>query len=416
MSTFPIYDAVVSTDEKTGDYLLPSAALANGALNIFIRRGIYNETADVVIPVGATLTGEHRGLTIIDFGANAASLRCESGYLTVESTGTVELKSGSTEVVGTDTTFTNIAAGDVIQLFDNDFIVESVTDETTLILESPYNGRDMSGVAFSALLMRAYDQIKNFTIRNSTSVGLSLSGCRRFLMEGITISKCIPNIVLDRCSQYVIRNTISEYSSGVGVVVGASCSGTVSMFASISNVSHGMATTGDCSNLLFHDLDSSCNGGSGIYINGVFHDANFTNCVSRQNYEHGLYSNSASNSFVFNSSNVDSNGASGIESHGGRTIYTNNTLKRNVGTGLDMSGDDSIAGKNIGFENNDGIRVAGSRCNICDNSFTDSANDSIHIMMGADNNIVTGNHFEGAGNNTMNDEGTNTLTAGTNKP
>ena len=415
MSQFAVYDAVVSTDEKKGDYLLPSQAFGAGALNVFVRRGVYNEESDVVLPPGATLTGEHRGLTIIDFGGNGASVRVESGFLAVETAGTVEVQSGSPNVVGTGTTFTNIAAGDTIILFDNDFIVQTITDDENLVLEGPYNGRSAAGVTFSALQMRAYDQLKNFTIRNSTSVGLNLSGCRRFLVENVTISKCTPNLNLDQCVQSVMRNVVGEFSLGVGMAINACHSMTYSMVTMLSAVSHGMAITAECANVLFHDVDTTCNGASGAYINGVFHDSNFTNCAMRQNYEHGVYANSSAYSFVLNSSNVDFNGITGMESHGQRTICTNSTFKNNVTYGIDMSGDYSIFGQNIGFNNDNGIRCSASRCNINDNSMINNANDCCMTTNGADNNIVSGNHFEGAGVTPFDDSGSNT-TSTSNKP
>jgi len=416
MSAFPVYDAVVNTDEKKGDYTLPSAAFANGALNVFVRRGVYNEESDIVIPVGGTLTGEHRGLTIIDFGGNAGSIRCESGYLAVESAGTIELVSGSAEVEGTDTTFTNLTVGDCIQIHNNDVVIAAIADDTHLTLESAYNGRSGSGITFSALLMRSYDSLKNFTVRNSTATGLNFSGCRRLKLKDVTVRSCTPNLSFTQCGQFVARNVISEYSLGVGSAFNACRSGTCSTVSALSNYSHGATTTGNCTDLMLHDFEGTSNGGNGLYVNGVFSDANVTSCVFRQNYAAGAYTNSAAFSFVVNGCTVDSNGATGIESHGEQAIFTNSTFRNNVTCGLDMSGDYCIAGKNIGFGSATGARISGSRCNFCDNSFTDASSDSCHIMSGADNNIVTGNHFEGGGNNTLYDEGTNTLTAQTNKP
>jgi len=80
-----------------------------------------------------------------------------------------------------------------------------------------------------------------------------------------------------------------------------------------------------------------------------------------------------------------------------------------------VTGDYCTVGKCIGLNNAEGVRVAGSGCNVCDNSFTNSDNDCCHIMSGAQDTIVTGNHFNDAGSTNLNDEGSNTLT-NNNKP
>lgn len=412
-----IYDAVVDTDEKKAEFTLPSAAFSAGRMNVFVRRGVYNETADVVIPDGGKLTGEIRGQTIIDFGAAGYSVKCQSGSLpiSVESTGTLTLTSGVATVEGVGTTFTNISAGQFISIHSNTFEVKSVEDDTNLTLTQPYNGVSVSDIPFKALSMYSYNQVANITIRNSSTTGLSMAGCRRLMMDGICVSNCTPNILLDNCAEVMFRTSFIEFAGGIGLSINACNASTFSTLQALSNLSHGVATTGICNDLLFHDVESASNGGCGMYVNGSFKDGNLTNCVMKRNYSHGLYTNSSGDNFVVNASNIEANGGSGAECHGARGIFSNNTFKNNAGIGCDITGDFCIVGKSIGFNNSYGIQVAGSACNVCDNSFTDSANDCCHIMSGAEDTTVTGNHFNNAGNSNLNDEGTNTL-ANNNKP
>jgi hypothetical protein len=246
-----------------------------------------------------------------------------------------------------------------------------------------------------------------------------LSGCRRAIVEDVTLQACAgTNMVWNDVAESAVRFCVTEFSgAGVGFTLNGVETCKFSMVTALSNYSHGLSTSGICLHLLWHDLESTSNGGCGVYINGTLHDANFTNCVIEQNYSHGLYANANAGNFTVNSSTFSFNGGSGIESHGHYGVFTNNIFESNqASAGLDITGDDCLIGKNIGYDNQDGTRVAGARCNVCDNSFTQSSENCCHIMSGAEDSIVTGNHFDFAGTTTLNDEGTNTLTNNSNKP
>src|SRR5579871_2201014 len=110
-----LYDAIVSADGKS-DYLLPSAAFAAGAKSVFLRSGVYGETANVVIPNGGTLDGESLNNAIIDFTGTSFSVQCDSAPTSIQSAGTIAVTGASTAVIGTGTTFTSLSPGDSISI------------------------------------------------------------------------------------------------------------------------------------------------------------------------------------------------------------------------------------------------------------------------------------------------------------
>src|SRR6185295_19947124 len=406
------YDAVVDTTGG-GDYKSVAAAFADGKVNVFVRPGTYNETVDVVIPNGGSLVGALRGLTIIDFGGNSASVVCNSGYEAVESKGTIDVTSASADVVGTSTTFTNLSPGDCILIANNTYIIATITDDSNLTLLNNYNGQTESGLSYRALTMQAYNRIVNLTIRNSTTAGVALSGCRRFRVEELSIDTCSPNMVLNDCAEGFMRYIFSEFSDGVGINLNGVETTTLSSMYATSNVSHGLTCVGKCANLLFHDVDCSSNGGNGIYVNAdTFSNCNMTNCAFKHNVSNGVYVSASADMFVLNASNVDSNGDNGALSLGSRGMMTSCVFRNNIDTGLDTSGDDVLVGQCIGSNNYVGARVSGDRNIINGSCFTDSALDCGQIMSGALTTIVMACHWDGAANTTLNDNGTQTFTTG----
>ncbi len=66
-------------------------------------------------------------------------------------TGTASVTTTGTSVIGTGTTWdasTNCVAGDVIQLEDKWYFIDSVTDDTTLVLDDAYTGDGGSGLSY----------------------------------------------------------------------------------------------------------------------------------------------------------------------------------------------------------------------------------------------------------------------------
>lgn len=69
------YDAVVAPSGADYDSVADACAGEDAGATIFIRKGTYIETADVVMKSGQRLIGEHRELTVIDFDNSAYQVK-----------------------------------------------------------------------------------------------------------------------------------------------------------------------------------------------------------------------------------------------------------------------------------------------------------------------------------------------------
>ena len=404
-----IYDAIVD-GKSAGSYTLPSLAFAAGALNVYMRRGVYLEPADLVIPVGATLVGEHSANTIIDFANAAYGVRVTSGFASVQTTGTIAIVSGSATVTGTGTTFTNLIVGDCIQFRGADFLINAIVSDTQLTLESPYNGTSFSNVNFRALTMRSYDFLQNFRIQNSSVAGLALVGCRNLELVRVAVKNCSPNITLDNCTNVKLMNFFCKFSLGVGLLLNDSSNIAISMANIFDNFSHGISLTGDSPYFRILNSNITDNGGSGIYANGTnLYDTRVTGCMLKNNYEHGFYGNSSASSTHVTMCTLDENGSNGVNSLGSQMCVYISSFRSNVGNGVLCSGDSCVVGGCLGTANNNGVVITGSNNRVCDNNFTNATVYGCFLTNTSSENITTGNNFNGAGMAGYNDESTNSL-------
>lgn len=412
VSVHSLYDAIV--DEKgNGDYLLPSAAFAGGAINVFVRRGIYLEVADVVIPDGGELTGESQGKTIIDFQNGAFCVRGSFATTpTINSTGTIALVKGTNTVVGTGTDFTSPALnpGDWLSIHSNTYEIKSITDATNLTLVQNYNGKSQSGLSFKANAMTSYNKVQNLTVRNSAMEGLLLIACRRLKVESVTVENCNSNFSLDNATESSLINCSSDSSQDVGILFNSCESMTCGMSFTTNSLSHGFMTTGECHDLLLSDIESSSNGDNGFYLSGNFRDSCVTKCVGKNNYAHGINIDNMANSFVLTGCSFSRNGGNGILSSGTAGLFTENVCDGNTETGVELIGDLCLAIANMIRNNLNGITVAGYANIIVSTAAIDSAIDCCHLKSTADYPIVSCCNLGGAGLNMLNSEATNAQT------
>ena len=268
MSTSP-YDAYVSTDGKA-DYTLPSLALAAGKKNIFIQPGVYLETGNVVVPDGAALTGALRGQCIIDFKGNDAHVDCTSSFGTVQTAGTISVTKGSTTVTGDSTTFTSLPSGTCyLVLNGRTFLIASIVSNTELTLSRAYNGNSLTAVNYQALKLNSFNSIKNVSIRDSSTYGLYISGCRKCEVSHVNIEGCgVANLFLENVYESNFSSFEVDFSEADGVVVNGSSTCTFDNAKALSNVECGIKCDGNCSFLLFSKINAMGNGSANISLNG----------------------------------------------------------------------------------------------------------------------------------------------------
>lgn len=257
------YDAFVSSDGKA-DYLLPSAAFSAGKMRIFVQPGTYKESKDIVIPSGASMTGANRTTTIIDFGSSNASVVISSSYGNIQSTGTVSIANGSTTLYGTSTSFTNLPITDAYIFLNNHaFVVASVVSDTELTLAHAYHGSPVINIPYKALKLVSGCRMREFTVRNSGTFGLYLSGARQATIYNVGVESCATaNVLLDNCTECTFQATDANYGNTDGFRVLASSYCDFCWGNAMSNEGYGF----------YCDMESAC-----VSIRGMHAYANATN-------------------------------------------------------------------------------------------------------------------------------------------
>jgi hypothetical protein len=411
-----IFDAIVDVNVPTDTpsiphYLLPSAAFAAGKTNVFVRRGTYVETEDVVIPDGANLQGELQGSTIIDFEGGAYSVRGTMPNMTPETGGAINVTHGSHTVTGTSTTFSNMQAGWFLSILSCFFEIASIESDTSLTLVHIYRGCSLTDLVYKALPMSSYNSIQNLTIQNSSSVGLLCVAWRRGNIDKMTVENCASNVKQQHCAESYIRVGFFEHSvSGAGLVMDSCDTFTVGMITCQNNVSNGVTVVGSSSNLLMTDVETNLNGSNGVFVNGEVYDGFRIASMSRGNQQNGMLIESSAQEFVDYGCTYDSNGTNGIVSNASHTCVNAATIKYNALNGVEFAGNRcTLTSSNI-HDHVTGAVVSGNECQLVSNFITTNASDSLHVTAGVADTIVCACNLTGTGASNFNDEGSNTLT------
>lgn len=291
-----VYDAFVSADGKA-DYVLPSAAFADGKKRIFVQPGVYYETKDVSVPSGATMIGANRGTTIIDFANNAASVTCDASYGTIESKGTISITSDSKMVTGTGTYFNSIPAGNrYIYLNDRAFAISSIANDTSLELVNVYRGSALSGAPYKAMTMESCSQLSNFTIRNSASKGLFVSGYLKASISNVIIENCAEHgLYVDNCTECSFLEMDANFGGVNGYSINASTYCQFNRNNALSNAGYGFLCDANCSNLVVTCMQASAND-TNFYIDGV--DNCLVSSMSNHAKNDGIVVNNTTNKIV----------------------------------------------------------------------------------------------------------------------
>lgn len=300
------YDAYVSADGKA-DYLLPSAAFTAGKLRVFVQPGVYNESTNVVIPAGGSMTGSNRASTIIDFKSNSASVVISSSFGTVHSTGTVSISNNSSTLTGSTDAFLGLSGSNLFVFLNNRaFAIAEVKDNETIVLTASYQGSALTNATYKVLPMTSYSWLRDITIRNSATDGLVLSGARQASVYNVTIESCgTSNMYVDNSTECTIQDCEANFCAADGYnVVASSCcqfrGGNL-----LSNAGYGFQSDADCAYLVVTSMHASANSTN-------FRLFGNNNCLSQSTGDHanvnGLDVDGETSKIVgcaFNNSGVD---------------------------------------------------------------------------------------------------------------
>jgi len=332
---YRLYEAVVDVNGD-GDYSDIQSALDAGAKRIFVRSGTYNIAYNTALELssGTVLIGENKKDTILlaASSTNKENIKIFGTEKTVA--GTISVSSGSDSVSGTSTSFTSATTGDSIDINGVLYEIESITDDTTLVLTNIFRGRNVSGYATKIYTVKKDISILNFTIIMTGLGGVAIGDG----VENLRIGECIFDSTIDSssgehinlkdCYSCIVYNNIF-YRGQTGIELDGNCFNNI-----IKENTIGQAVT-----------------------NGIRMD-NFNGQVSY---------NKISNNNILNFSTY------GIIVDGDRNIISGNTSSNGNGTGLSVA-----TGANLNIISN----------NIINNNSTAQITDNGTGTVD-DNNIIT---------------------------
>lgn len=348
-----IFDAIVDT-RGNGDYTRVADAFAAGKTSVYVRDGLYIETANIVLPDGGQLVGESQSNVKLVLAAGNSVIVDGSGGIKVNS-GTISIAHGSSTVIGAGTNFTALLSQSFILLGTNFYQVLSIESDTSLTLKEVYQGKSLSGMACLAERMFTGVKISNIVIVNSSSTGLYLRAIRHCSFKGIAVLNCTPNITVADAGDSSLYEFICGFSNGVGVTLDNAHSMLCDTLDVYNSTSHGIELKSHSSSNVFDSCSTSNNAGIGVYISGNAFDINVADTVIKHNNNSGLVTDSGSNQIIVVGCTVIENLLVGIGLGGLFGVVSNNIVSRNGGHGISGAHNCVLTGNQLCENGGDGI-------------------------------------------------------------
>jgi len=413
-----LYDAVVDA-AGGGDYLLPSAAFAAGARTVFVRKGVYVETANIDIPDQGLLTGEAPGGVIVLLTGGFQVRLDGTGRLTTA--GTISVASGSPTVTGVGTSFTSLLPGDYILLGDSFAEIASITNNTSLTLVAPYRGRAIAGQAMRGQSMITGAGVQDMVFVQAPSSGIVCTQAFRCFFRTVAVQFCgsaavDPGWLLSGCGSIVLQ-TCSAENCGERGVRALSCANLFylgSVFK--NNASHGVEYDTTRATVMDGCI-STQNGADGIFVVNQSQRVQLTDCIVSYNDGAGIDTSPSSFSSVISNSTIRANGGAGIDFDGSADIVDGCLIEDNGGDGIEAGDDGVVSDCNIINNGGEGISMqqdmncavtssvirdnvshgilAGADSTITGNTIADNGGDGINLPNVADDCVVTCNRCLG---------------------
>lgn len=385
-----IFDAIVDAT-GAGDYTLPSAAFAAGAISVMVKTGTYIETADINIPDNGLLTAEAPGEAVIVLGANR--IVCDGSGGVVESAGTISVTNGSTAVTGSGTTFTNLAADDRIRVNGVFYEIASITDNTNLTLKNAFRGVTQSGLSYIAQTMHAGMAITNLLIANGTAEAIFIRGVIHGIVRECFITNCGANsLSFVDSSECVIMATVVENSAGDGMYFDRCSFLHMSGGGAKGCISDGLCIL-NTSDLLLDSILMVHNGGNGTFVTGATSTRNeITDSIFTHNSLEGFETAAGAGSVTLGSCHLTYNGGFGIDFDGVDNIVTGCVISSNKGGGVQAGDANVITSNQINNNTGVGINMNGDTdCTISGNVIDGNTTNGIAFTSSSSNNTITGN-------------------------
>jgi hypothetical protein len=412
------YQAIVAGD-GSGNFLTVAAAFSAGVINALVRRGLYVETQNVVLPEGGLLMGENAGSVWLVFPGPHGVVVDGSGG-TVETAGTISVASGSQLVTGTGTAFHAGMDGHFLLLDNNYYEIGAVVSATVLYLVLPYNGAAVTGAPMHAQAMLTGTSLRNLVIVQGGGPAITYRACRHGTIQDVACKYNTPNIVVESCSDIAFKNTISEASLGVGVTIRGCYNILMESLGAKNCFSHGVIIQNSC-NVFIDSCSAVANGGNGMYCvgscrvsincgsynansgHGIMTDATnmgmtvLSGLIAERNAGSGVHFNDTTN--MVNACVLYNNALHGIRV-GNNGIVTNNHCNNNGGNGVncDTHNDCVISGNISQANGGSGVYCDnGQRNSVLGNRVTGNAGAGVYMGPGSSINFLISNILSGNG-------------------
>ena len=413
-------DAIVDA-AGDGDYRLISEAITAGEQNIFVRNGTYTETSQITISTGTQIRGESALQTIIVGSGLSVPLFNFTNGSTIEFAGTLAVTNGSTGIVGTGTTFTNLSVGDTIMIGQLPYTIATITDNTNLTINESYNGTTVSGITYMAGKFLETAIFINFTITNSTvdpctGGAICANAIQQFVLQNMVVTGFVDNVCVISSIMVIIQNTLTKTSTGAGLIFTDIFNGLLVACGFANNTGNGLTINGTSpgsTGIIVDECVFTNNGSNGVQISNDATIINFTNSQIQFNSVNGVRSDPSSSRVIVDQCNVNDNG-NGINFDGNLNIVNGCVISSNTGFGIKVGDEGLIVGNNISNNTSFGIDMQSDINNtVTGNIIHDNSDSGIRISGNTSLNTITGNTIfsntnsginmtgSGGGNNTV---------------
>ena len=349
------YDAIVDIGGN-GNYTSIVAAFNAGHKSVYVRKGTYVETADIIIPNSGVLIGEGSGLTNIIF-SGSFSVKIDGSSGTKQTAGTISINTDSTTVTGSGTSFTSLSIGNFILIGNNFYEIASIVSNTSLTLVNAFRGETISGQTYIAQAMRSDILIRSITIMSSGSSGLFVRATRLSVFDRINVISNNINVTMIDCGSNTLQNVVSYNSTSYGMQFTNVYSVTLSFCGIYNSDSTGVFCDGTSGRLMIIGMVSTNNDGDGINLYGNISTSSILGGQFSNNNNNGINTEITTVSITVNGASVRGNGVNGVDFDGDNNMVLNCHIAQNAQYGV-KAGDKSLINNNqIESNGNNGINV-----------------------------------------------------------
>lgn len=398
-----LYEAYVDA-AGNADYLLPSAAFADGNTRVYVRNGTYNETVNITLPSGGILVGESKTGVIISL-TGAIAVQADGNGGTTLTAGTITATAASDAILGAGTAFTTLTGvGTTAFILVNGIFrqVASVADNTNLTLSEDYEGTTTAGLAYVAQTMHTGIGIHNLTVTGGTSNGIFLRAVRLGELSSVLVIEAsgaspLANIQINDSGNCTLTNVESSDCTGRGLNFDRSFSCAVQSLNCHNNDNHGVFLDNGTIGVLFDSCILTANALSGIRVeNSLSSNIEIVDSIVSHNRSVGIDVSSTAGIVLVDTCTVENNTSFGIDFDGLDNTVTNSNIRDNTGSGVTAGDNGVITGNLISGNGSNGISLNGdTSCAVTGNRIVNNTTDGIQSAGTNNNNTISGNYIEG---------------------